>query len=379
MKNIIIVYTGELSKCPPAISIAHFIKNMNLNVAVISLRISAQTEKGFSQSHIESISLDSRMDGELPLLKRAMNRLRIRKAMWDTIHERYDGDTMLWLISDTTVKYLGSRIKNYRYVLHFLELSEYIPYYVFLPALKINVHSLCEKAERVVHAEYNRAHICKAWWGLSRLPEVLPNKPFIQGDGWTGIPGDINKKVKTVLKEVGDRKIILYQGIVSPERPLDAFMEAAKRLGDDYVFVLMSGDNDPYPDAGGRHYIFVPFIDPPYHLLLTRHAYIGVLSYTPSKNIYSPLNALYCAPNKVFEYSRFGIPMVGNDVPGLSYLFETQGCGVIVRELSPECIVQSIGELEEHYSRFSSCSRKFYDSVDMTAIIRRILGGKGAI
>ena len=59
-------------------------------------------------------------------------------------------------------------------------------------------------------------------------------------------------------------------------------------------------------------------------------ASIGVLSYFPrSGSIGRTLNPLYCAPNKIFEYSKYGIPMISNDVPALRYSYMEFHCATV--------------------------------------------------
>lgn len=76
--------------------------------------------------------------------------------------------------------------------------------------------------------------------------------------------------------------------------------------------------------------VYIPFIQPPYHLLATQYADIGVLTYVSSKR---DLNALHCAPNKLFEYSVWGLPMIGNNIPRLAYPFEKYNIGVYYEHL----------------------------------------------
>lgn len=67
----------------------------------------------------------------------------------------------------------------------------------------------------------------------------------------------------------------------------------------------------------------LPYITAPYHLEVTSHAFIGILIYAPVYGTFtSPLNSIYCAPNKLYEFSHFGIPMIGNNIPGLNTLLK---------------------------------------------------------
>ncbi len=117
---------------------------------------------------------------------------------------------------------------------------------------------------------------------------------------------------------------------------------------------------------------FIDFVKPPYHLEVTSHAHIGILTYTPVKNQYSPLNALYCAPNKIYEYAMLGVPMIGNNIPGLKIPFDTYQMGEIIKEFSSDDVVSAIKNIEENYEQYSDNALKFYADTDMHQLIQEI-------
>ena len=94
----------------------------------------------------------------------------------------------------------------------------------------------------------------------------------------------------------------------------------------------------------------------------------------PTKSTgYSPLNSLYCAPNKTFEYSMFGIPMIGNDIPGLRYLFDTKNIGRCFDEFSIKSVCDSIDNIEREYKTLSSNSNAYFAECDYVSILTEIL------
>ncbi|MCD8271020.1 MAG: hypothetical protein LUD46_23110 [Parabacteroides sp.] len=191
------------------------------------------------------------------------------------------------------------------------------------------------KANKIICCEYNRAHITKALFQLKELPVILPNKPFSQEDGID--KEDIPPIVSTLKERYKNKKIILYQGAFQPERQLDHFFEAVDSLPDEYVFFLMGTDNE-YKKALRKKYenkrnIFLPFLPSPLHLHVTQMAYIGVLTYIPlGKKLGQMLNVLYCAPNKIYKYAKFGIPMITNDLPALKFAFLENKAGIAVTD-----------------------------------------------
>ena len=85
--------------------------------------------------------------------------------------------------------------------------------------MKLDAHTLAEKAKAVVVPEYNRAHITQAWWDLSSTPLIFSNKPYTnhEMDFCSNIS---DSRAAKILEEIGDRKIILYQGIISSEETI---------------------------------------------------------------------------------------------------------------------------------------------------------------
>ena len=168
----------------------------------------------------------------------------------------------------------------------------------------------------------------------------------------------------------------LYQGTFGYERILDQFIEAVRMLGDDYCMVLMGNYDDElknilkkYPDV-----FFIPFIPAPNHLYITKKAHIGVLSYVNTNKIrhYDPLNAVYCAPNKIYEYACCGVPMIGNDIPGLDLPFKQYKIG-ICSDLRAELIANGIKHIEDNYAIMSENCKKFYNNINYDMIVNNII------
>ena len=125
-----------------------------------------------------------------------------------------------------------------------------------------------------------------------------------------------------------------------------------------------------YPSA---HYL--GFYPAPMHLAFLKYAHIGLLPYyvNPTKSYSYQLNALYCAPNKIFEYAGFGIPMIGTDVLGLREPFERYDIGICCQNFNADEICAGIKNIENRYSAMSENCRKFYNSVDFDKIVNEIL------
>lgn len=367
--KIIVVHIGDILKYPPVLSLINSLEKMNVNTTVITTR-SKIAKSNFK--HVVFRELDYCYEAIGNPIKKLLNIFKTKPKITKIIEEEYGDDSVIWVTYNVSLKHMNIRkLYKKRYVLQLMELCEHLKLYERLP-FHFDEHRLAENAAAVVVPEYNRAQITKAWWNLKKTPFVLPNKPFLDvifpknstiSDG----------KARQTINQLKGKKIILYQGILTAERPIDMFIKAVDKLGDDYAFVVMSSGENIYAKLESKNYYFIPFVSPPYHLEVTSHAYIGVMVYVPVKSEFSKLNALYCAPNKTFEYGMFGIPMLGNDLPGLSYLFGMHKCGTCFREFDEEKIIESIRRIESEYRLMSQNARTYYDSVDYNSSLTEVL------
>lgn len=365
------VNIGPLKKYPPVITVLHYLRELGFELILCSTDIDNQTALLCKKLGIKTVEIKANYDKSIHPLLKLVRLIKIKKKLWNEIDKLYDSNTVIWVFSDLALKHLGRKLLGKRYVLQMFELNNKTLYYRKLPLLFINTANYAKNAVGVIQAENNRAHISKAWWGLDTLPYILPNKPYYNYD----IPkkSDItNEKAKDIIRSLKNKKIILYQGIISPERPLEPFISAINRLGEDYAFVIMSGSENISKNIKSKNCYFLPFISPPLHLEVTSNAYIGILSYVPTKNEYSKLNSIYCAPNKLYEYSMFGIPMIGNNIPGLYYTFKTTGCGVCFDNFNEEEIIESIKSVELNYKSISENASSFYNKTNIKEILSNI-------
>ena len=353
-------------------SVLQNLSDMGYEIVLCTTEITKEVNSICVERGISVINIKIDFDTPINPLSKLSRLGKVKRELWKQIDLIYNDSSIIWVFSDAALKHLGKKLLKKKYILHMFELSEKTYYYYKLPILSMDMSKYAKGALRVIQAEYNRAHIVKSWWGLNDLPAVLPNKPYLKKT--------IEKKSKitdliasSVIEQLKGRKIILYQGNLGSERPLDQFIKAVDNLGDNYAFVIMSGSEDIYKHLNSENYFFIPYVTSPQHLEITSHAYIGVMSYIPVVNGYSKLNSLYCAPNKIYEYSMFGIPMIGNDVPGLSSIFSITGSGVCIEKYDEDSIRNAILEIENNYEEMNIKSKELYDKTDNYERIKEII------
>ena len=78
---------------------------------------------------------------------------------------------------------------------------------------------------------------------------------------------------------------------------------------------------------------------------MTSHAYIGAVTYTRTS-----FNHLFCAPNKIWEYSGAAVPMISDDLPGLQVV-AAGGAGVCVDFQDSKALMSSLLHIDVQLER----------------------------
>lgn len=289
---------------------------------------------------------------------------RISKAIgWETAFHKevkkrleqtaYD---LLWVIHEETAFEFKQCLQGKHYILSLYELNDHRR--DFLEKLK----PVIQNAQEVIVPEYNRACILRVWMRLHKTPTVIPNKP-LNHPRKRYIPNSYST-------QFDGKKIILYQGYINRSRNLDKVCEAVKdMLG--YCIVLMGKGDESYIKELKQKYpqiIHISFIAPPEHLYVTSWAHIAIVKYD-----FVVLNAIFCAPNKTWEYTGFGIPVLCHYIPGLQYTIGQYKAGVCTDMNNTDCIKAAIEEIDKHYDEYSKNALTYYNSFDVKESVASIV------
>lgn len=370
IKNLIVILKGNVSECPPVLNFIQSANDLGYHLKLICAEMMPDTKQYLEDNtaHLEIVNLNvfaKRKDK----LSRLMYWFEFRKATWKYIDGQQGTYDALWVASADTALCLGNKLLNYDYYLNVLELYDTLPWHRKL------LKKFAQRAQQVIVPEYNRACIFRVWWDLARTPYVLPNAPYKidpvsnedLSEKYRKIVGDLNEAVK-------GRKIILYQGLITPRRKLDGIALAVKELKEEFAFVVLGPQFDNYVDDLKKinpDTIWIPSIPAPYHFVITRMAHIGIVVYN-----FTNLNNIFCAPNKIWEYSYVSKPMLCNDIPGLRYTVEYEKAGLCVEmEEVPE-VTKAIRTIDDNYTAYSTQANEFYFSSNYKGTIATILEAK---
>ena len=115
--------------------------------------------------------------------------------------------------------------------------------------------------------------------------------------------------------------------------------------------------------------IHISFVTPPYHLYITSYAHIAIVKYD-----FVCLNAIFCAPNKTWEYTGFGIPVLCHNIPGLEYTIGNYNAGICCDMDNQQEIKNAIRKIDSNYEQYSKNAFAFYNSFDVREAVLKIVG-----
>lgn len=365
---------------PPTIYLIETLADMGHEVVYITVYPDSFFEGRRTDGRVRNVSLcgkDLTLQYRLPRIKgvsgllwrfdKLVKRL-VSIRLGKVIDSEMEKNALLWVVNEMTVMLAGSRfLKGREYAFTIYELHE-------KNRKGRCIEKAAQMAKTVVVPEYCRAHIMQSRYGLKKTPLVLPNKTEIRiGDA------PLSQKAQKAVDLLDMRQeqgltTVLYMGGIAPERPLEPILNAIGKNGK-YRLAVM-GRESVYLEALQKKYPnqfdYLGAFQPPEHIRVAKHAQIGLLMYV-SLNHAQGLNALFCAPNKLYEYTGQGLPVIANDIPGLRFPVEMHNIGCVVDFSSAEAVSAGLEAVRLNYAVYAQNAIEFSKSVDVDAIIRAVL------
>lgn len=142
-----------------------------------------------------------------------------------------------------------------------------------------------------------------------------------------------------------NQKIVLYQGGLVEGRGINLIIEAFKARSDNRVVLVFMGYGPLESDVvqvakQNKNVFFYSAVSPDIVLEYTASADIGI-----SLIENTCLSYYYCLPNKLFEYSMAGLPVIVSNMKEMSDFVKMNAIGMVIKETSPEAINQAIDNL----------------------------------
>ncbi len=374
-KEVTVVEVNNIGVFPPVINLIYNLLNNEHRVNFVGSGLVELPTDIARNTFFNAIEIRDVKHSRSPFIaKRFIDRKKLESRTRTAVIEQMKHSDILWTTSYNTVKVLGSLVTQYKNVMQFMELAD--KGYLFKHIIEFPLDEYARKAWKIVVAEKNRAYIEKAIWGLKKLPYILPNKPYNLSTG--NVTEDMLPSLDKILNE--KRKIVLYLGGIWADRNLKPFATAIQDMGEKYCLYIIGKAYGEKSESHLKDLIdnygvtYLGGFAPPKHLEFVKYAHVGMLSYSSvSGDSISSLNALYCAPNKIYEYAAFGVPMIGNDLLGLQEPFEQFGIGVCCDDTDVESVEKCLTYIETHYDEMKVNCERFYKNIDLDKIVNDIL------
>lgn len=362
MNKIVYIVKTKLHYYPPCISQIRMIKDLGYDIEVLYGTSDNSALELLKSEGIKCFKVGNISDNNTSKIKKAIGWFKYRRVLLKEL-KKYDfTSTIFWFGTAESVLPLKGKLNNKKYVVSLLELLDD-------NMLKVKLlKKIIKKALTTTVCEETRGYIMRYWWNLDYLPYVFPNKPYNQITDRKHKPSIT--ETKSVVEKIKGKKVILYQGIIQNSEEICEVAKALKSINKDYVLLLMGIDKYNSVDKISKIYDkveYIPYIPAPYHLEITSYAHIGITFYRNDT-----LNKAFCAPNKIYEYSGFGIPILANNIPGLKNTVGNAGAAECI-DFKSDNILKAIEKIEHNYDDYSENAKLFFYSTDNKKTMEKLL------
>ncbi|MGL4875758.1 MAG: hypothetical protein ACRC30_14025 [Clostridium sp.] len=362
VNKIVYIVKSKLHYYPPCISQIRMIKDLGWDIEVLYGSSNESALEILQGEGIRFKKIGDITDENTSYIEKISNWFSFRFSVSKEMR-KYPRNTYFWFGTAESILPMKGALKGKKYIVSLLELLD--DNKIKLKLLK----NIVKNAEVVTVCEETRAYIMKQWFGLKKIPYIFPNKPYKQIINKMHEPSI--KETKCVIETIKEKNIILYQGIIQNTEELIEIASGLKEMKSNYILLLMGIDKYKSVDKIKKIYKntkYVSYVPAPYHLEITSYAKIGITFYRPDS-----LNKVFCAPNKIYEYGSFGIPILANNIPGLKNTVGKIGAAECI-EINKENVIEAIKKIENDYERYSKNATNFFESTNNVEIMRQLLG-----
>lgn len=309
MKNILFPSVRDLSFAPPIINAINYLATFE-KVSVFSYFI--------NENQFDS-SVTLKRISKTPYPKTKFRRIIAKLKCWIIFY--------LFLFKNAKeFDYIWIGVWDYSLIMFVLRFSGFKGEVIYqLNELKFDQFEYCRKVDHVFVPDENRGWIAFFIGKFKKPPLVLPNIPFL--------PSSLSLSEVSEIDQIREKhsapdvKIILYQGTIDyDKRCIKELLTAISKLPENFLLVIMPGN---FSDTviierikidieslklAHRVYL-IKSVKAPGHLVTVKKADIGIGLYRPIS-----LNQVYAAPNRLYEFTKFDIPVILPDFPYFKYL-----------------------------------------------------------
>ncbi len=171
-------------------------------------------------------------------------------------------------------------------------------------------------------------------------------------------------QIQTEFIPIGNRKkILLYQGALNVGRGLEDCIKAVSKLPDWEFWLAGEGDiTEQLKDLTEKLNLqqrvkFLGWVHPDALPTLMNQAKLGI-----NMRETGSLNDFYSLPNKFFDCIHAGLPSINMNYPEYKTVNDRYPCSILIDEVSPENIVNTIQHLDQYPEEMTRMSKACNDA-----------------
>ena len=359
MRKIIFISKVPISSFPRLFGIPLSLSNLGYSVIIIAPGELPEILENKNKILFEKINI---ADFNIRYLRKIFLWFSFRISVIKKL-QNYKEDNVLWLSSADSAIPLFGFINTYEFILQINELYDKVPFYKFM------LKRISKYARSVVVPEINRAFIIKVWFNLKNVPHVLPNKPNYLLLESPSLTIDEKNRIDEINIFIGERKMILYLGIIANDRKFEGVVNFVKE-SQDYCLVLIGKDLGYLKEINNdsEKILYGGYFTPPAHLEIVKSAHICLMAYDTTS-----LNNIYCAPNKIWEYTLYNKPILSQTLPVIEAIFDKYKIGVCCDLNILSEVKIAINEIDDSYNVLQNNTEIFFNSINIESDIKSII------
>lgn len=201
-------------------------------------------------------------------------------------------------------------------------------------------------AYRVIAANAEREKVMKDVYGLTNTLNVL------------NIADYEYKQVAGTVET--DADWIVYQGVVTESRKLSFFIKALRHLPSNYKLLIIGGGSDGGP--GDRDLLegiakaegllervhFTGRLANKDMMEKLKECKVGIITYP-----FNTYNNIFCSPNKLYEYTAIGMPVISSKQPFLEKVIKEYKIGGLFDFENEKAFAETVQEIVSHYEVYT--------------------------
>lgn len=256
-----------------------------------------------------------------------------------------------------------NNFKNKKYKINILD-----NFFYYLEKISIRKFNL------IITANEERAIIMKKHYNLTKTPEIVRNIPKISNKYNLYSRFLLEKKIEILKNFKG--LIFVYQGLISSKRDIEKIVIKLSEIENSNILIIGDGNKNYikylkrlFNQKSLYNIHFLDKVDLKYLYSILKICDLGIISYS---NI--NLNNRYCAPNKLYEYAMFNLPMITTNQVLFKKTFKKYKIGIIydkTKNIKEEVNALINTNLKDEFQKFNNLNSQSNESSKLFKALKK--------